>query len=97
VRIQPVSDAIAEALGLPDAGGALVNEVTMGGPAAEAGLKEGDVVLPVDGETVTDPRELVFAVADEPIGAEGRPALLRVFRDGAFRFVAVSLTAPDGG
>lgn len=94
VRIQPVSDAIAQALGLPDTDGALINEVTQGGPAAKAGLQEGDVVLAVDGETIEDPRDLVFATADEQIGAE---ATLAVWRDGARKDLSVTIGRQPGG
>jgi serine protease Do len=94
VRIQPVSDAIAQALGLPDTDGALINEVTQGGPAAKAGLQEGDVVLAVDGETIEDPRDLVFATADEQIGAE---ATLAVWRDGARKDLLVTIGRQPGG
>jgi putative serine protease PepD len=49
------------------AAGAVVAEVAQGSPAAEAGLRQGDVITSIDGETVTDPEDLVAAIsADEP-------------------------------
>jgi serine protease Do len=80
VRIQSVTESLATVLGLDAAEGALVNEVTPGGPAAEAGLEPGDVVLSVAGENVEDPRELIFAVANRQIGQE---TSFTVWRDGA--------------
>jgi serine protease Do len=68
VRIQPVSPEIAEGLGLPTTQGALVAEVTKGGPAAQAGLANGDLVTGFDGKPVPDDRALPRIVADTPIG-----------------------------
>ncbi|MEM7237035.1 MAG: trypsin-like peptidase domain-containing protein, partial [Pseudomonadota bacterium] len=49
VRIQQVNDEMAEALGLDEAMGALVADVTAGGPAQEAGIEAGDVIIKFDG------------------------------------------------
>ena len=72
VRIQTVNDELAEALGLEKPMGALVAEVTPGGPAAEAGIKSGDVILNFDGKDVTEMRELPRLVADTR-SRQGRP------------------------
>lgn len=58
VQIQPVTEDIAESLGLADAKGALVNEPQPDAPAAAAGVQAGDVVTAVNGDTVEGPREL---------------------------------------
>ncbi len=68
VRIQQVTPEIAEGLGLPTTQGALVNDVTKGGPAAQAGLANGDLVTGFDGKPVPDDRVLPRIVADTPIG-----------------------------
>ncbi|MEO0744205.1 MAG: trypsin-like peptidase domain-containing protein, partial [Pseudomonadota bacterium] len=68
VQIQPVSEAIAGALGLDDMSGAMINDVTPDGPADAAGVQAGDVVLSVNGAAISDPRDLVFSVADLAIG-----------------------------
>jgi serine protease Do len=68
VRIQPVTQEIADGLGLPTTQGALVNSVTGGGPAAKAGLSNGDLVVSFDGKPVPDDRALPRIVADTPIG-----------------------------
>ncbi|WP_411234928.1 Do family serine endopeptidase [Marivita sp. S0852] len=93
VQIQPVSDAIASALGLGDTSGALVNDVTQGGPAAEAGVQSGDVVLSVEGSDIADPRDLIFSIADLAIGQE---ASLTVWRDGQERELAVEIGRQPG-
>ncbi len=54
---------IADSLGLDKAKGALVNSAQAGTPAAKAGLKAGDVVQAVNGEPVTDARELSRKIA----------------------------------
>jgi serine protease Do len=88
VQIQPVDDTLAEALGLGDATGVLVADVTAGGPAAEAGLAPGDVIVSVAGEEVDDPRGLTFAVADLPVG---EPVTVTYLRDGARSETEVTL------
>jgi serine protease Do len=67
VRIQQVTDEIAESLGMGAARGALVAGVTEKGPAAEAGIQPGDVILSFDGKPVTEMRDLPRLVADSNI------------------------------
>ena len=67
VRIQTVTDELAESLGLSEARGALVASVTDGGPAEDAGLKQGDVILAFDGKDVDEMRKLPRIVAETPI------------------------------
>ena len=68
VRIQAVTPDIAEGLGLPTTSGALVAEVTPNGPAAKAGLKNGDLITGFNGKPVPDSRTLPRVVADSPVG-----------------------------
>ncbi|UFM63677.1 DegQ family serine endoprotease [Paracoccus sp. MA] len=85
VKIQPVTDDIAESLGLADARGAMVTDVPAG-PAADAGMKAGDVITSFAGGEVKDPRDLVRRVADAPVGEavdvvvqrDGKPVELQV-------------------
>ncbi len=67
VRIQAVTDEIAESLGLDKAKGALVASVTDKGPAQVAGIKPGDVVLSFNGKDVSDMRRLPRLVAETPV------------------------------
>ena len=70
VRIQQVTDEIAESLGLNRARGALVAGVTDGGPAEKGGLESGDVVLKFDNKDVTEMRRLPRLVAETPVDKE---------------------------
>jgi len=68
VRIQTVTEELAEGLRLESAQGALVASVTEGGPAEAAGIEQGDVVLEFNGRIVPDMRKLPRMVAETPIG-----------------------------
>ncbi len=68
VKIQQVTTEIAEGLGLSNTRGALVTNVTGGGPGARAGLRNGDLITGFDGKPVGDERALPRIVADTPIG-----------------------------
>lgn len=70
VRIQSVSDEIAESLGLDRARGALVASVTADGPAEAAGLKAGDVILSFNDHDVPEMRDLPRIVAETSIDSE---------------------------
>ena len=77
VRIQPVTQEIAEGLGLPTTQGALVSDVTKDGPAAKAGLINGDLITGFDSKPVADDRALPRIVADTPIGKSVNIDVLR--------------------
>jgi serine protease Do len=68
VRIQTVTDEIAESMGLDEARGALVASVTAGGPAELAEIEPGDVVLEFDGKRIDRMRGLPRIVAETSIG-----------------------------
>ncbi len=68
VRIQQVTSDIAEGMGLSSASGALVADVTAGGPADKAGLRDGDVITGFDGKPIPDSRTLPRIVADTGVG-----------------------------
>ena len=70
VRIQTVTEEIAESMGLDDALGALVASVTGGGPAESADIQPGDVILSFDGKQIDRMRGLPRIVAETPIGKE---------------------------
>lgn len=93
VMIQPVTEDIAQAVGLSDKGGALVSAVTADTPAAKAGLKVGDVILSVDGKDVSTPRDLSLRIAETKPGDK---ADLTVWRDGGKTSVDVTTASlPD--
>jgi serine protease Do len=71
-----------------DATGVLVTDVAPGSPAAEKGLRPGDVIVEANRESVSEPREVSEAVRDAAENDEGS-VLLLVRRDGQDRFVAL--------
>lgn len=77
VNIQPVTPDIAQRAGLPGPWGALVTNVTPNGPAARAGIHNGDVVVVFDGKKIPDPRTLSRAAAAAPIGKTVNVEVLR--------------------
>ncbi|MEY8839459.1 PDZ domain-containing protein, partial [Cribrihabitans sp. XS_ASV171] len=87
VRIQDVTEDMAEAMGLPQSGGALISEVPEG-PAKEAGLLAGDVITSFDGVEVEDTRGLVRQVGETTVGKTVRVVVLR---DGATKTIRVTL------
>jgi serine protease Do len=90
VSIQTVSEDMARSFGLPKAYGALVNDVVAGGPAAKAGIMQGDVITSFGGNQVKDVRQLQRMVGDAPIGKKVEVGL---YRDGKQLKVYVT-TAP---
>jgi serine protease Do len=82
VRIQDVTDDVAEALGLASAKGALVSDVPEG-PAMDAGMQAGDVIVSFDGREVEDTRGLVRQV--------GKAVRVVVNRDGTTQTLLVTL------
>ena len=68
VRIQQVTDDIAESLGMDSAKGALVAGIIEGGPIKEGEIEPGDVIIRFDGREVASMRELPRVVAETPVG-----------------------------
>jgi serine protease Do len=77
VRIQTVTEEIAESLGLDESAGALVASVTPGGPAEVAEIQPGDVILEFDKKKIDRMRGLPRIVAETPIGKEVEVAIWR--------------------
>jgi serine protease Do len=88
VRIQPVTDEVAESLGLDRARGALVSGVVEGGPVENEAIRAGDVILTFDGRPVGEMRDLPRVVAESPVGKE---VDVVVMRDGKEETVKVTL------
>ncbi|MCL4766422.1 MAG: Do family serine endopeptidase [Hyphomicrobiaceae bacterium] len=64
VRIQTIDEDTAASLGLAEPKGALVNDVTPNGPAAAAGLRSQDAILAINGDPISDSRELARKIAE---------------------------------
>ena len=90
VQIQPVTADIAESLGLENAKGALISDLTAGSPALKAGLKSGDTILKVEGKDISDARDLAKVIAQI---APGKKIDLAIIRDGKPQTVSVILDA----
>jgi Do/DeqQ family serine protease len=88
---QGVTADIAQSLGLPRPEGVLVKDVAPGGPAAQAGLRVGDVVLQVGGHAIDDPEGLRFRVATL---APDTPARLTLWRAGQIRDIVATVIQP---
>jgi len=92
VRIQTVNDELAEGLRLPQAKGALVANVTPGGPAEKAGIKQGDVILKFDGKDVDAMRTLPRMVAETPINKKVDVIIIRQGKEMTVQVVLGELT-----
>jgi len=68
VAMQPITPALAKALGLQATDGVLVATVTPDSPAARGGVAQGDVITAFNGKPINSPRDLAFAVADTRSG-----------------------------
>jgi serine protease Do len=88
VQIQPVTQDIADSMGLKQAEGALVADPQKGGPAAKAGIEAGDVITAVNGQSIKDARELARIIGGI---APGSTATLDVLHKGKNEVVSLTL------
>jgi Do/DeqQ family serine protease len=75
--LQILSKEIADNLGLERASGALLADIDPKGPAAEAGLKRGDVIVSVDGLAADDPESVGYRLATKPLGGQAALGVIR--------------------
>jgi serine protease Do len=78
-RIQPVTDDIAETVGLDKSRGAMIAAIDPGSPAVQAKLQPGDIILSYDGKPIERSRQLPRLVADTP---PDKPVKVTIWRDG---------------
>ncbi len=88
VMIQKVTPEIAESLGIDHPHGALVADIMKDGPAREAGINVGDVIVEFDGHTVKDSNELPLLVARTGVG---KSVSVTVLRDGKEKNLSVRI------
>ena len=93
VMIQDVTPTLAKEFKLKEPTGALVGEVVPNGPAAKAGLKDGDVVLDFNGKKVADSRHLKLTVGETKPGAT---VPVKVWRDGSIKTLEVTIKQLPG-
>ena len=77
VRIQTVTDEIAESLNIKPARGALIAGIDDKGPAKPAGIEPGDVIVTFDGKDIKEPKDLSRVVADTAVGKEVDVVIIR--------------------
>jgi serine protease Do len=94
VRIQPVTDEIAESLGMPSAKGALVAGIIKGGPVDNGVIQPGDVITKFDGRDVNEMRDLPRVVAESPVG---KAVDVLIVRKGEEQTVKVTLGRLEDG
>src|SRR5271156_6241906 len=88
IHIQEVTPELARAFGLKQGGGVLVGDVAPNTPAANAGLKKGDVILQLNGATVDAPNQLQVQISQF---APGTPIKLQLWHNGASQNVSLKL------
>ncbi len=94
VRIQNVTEDIADSLGMSKAAGAMITDITEGGPAEKSALKVGDAIIGVNEQPIKNSRDLARKVASlEPNDV----AEVLVMRDGGERTIDVKLGTFPGG
>jgi serine protease Do len=77
MSIADVTEEIREAFDLPEARGALVQSVEAGKPADRAGVRNGDVVIEIDGRPIRNNRELIDYISYLPVGTEVKITVVR--------------------
>ncbi|MCY0094357.1 DegQ family serine endoprotease [Hoeflea sp. J2-29] len=94
VRIQPVTEDIAESLGMDEARGALVAGIIRGGPVDDGSIEAGDVIIRFDGKDIDAMRDLPRVVAESPVG---NAVDVVVIRKGEEQTVKVTLGRLEDG
>jgi serine protease Do len=88
VNIQNINDTTAEIFGMDRPHGALVGQVVAGSPAEDADIRQGDVIVTIDGAQVKDVEDLQLKIVDH---APGTKVDLGILRDGKERTINVKL------
>jgi serine protease Do len=93
VQIQPVTEDLAEGLGMAEAKGAIISDVTTDSPALKAGLQQGDTILKANGKEIADARDLSKTIA----GVKPGSAIpIEVLRDGKPETITVTIGTMPG-
>jgi serine protease Do len=94
VKIQSVTDDIAESMGMGTPHGALIADVTKTGPAEKAGIEAGDVVIEFDGRPIKEMKDLPRIVAETDIG---KSVVVKLLRQGKEVSVSVAVGRLEDG
>jgi len=93
VGIEKLTPQLAEEVGAPNTGGALVSRMTRDSEVYDAGLRPGDVIITFNGQSVTDPSHLNRLVLDAKIGSQATVVALRDGRRMEFKLPIVSTSS----
>jgi serine protease Do len=96
VRVQSVTEEIAETMGMGRPRGALIAGVTADGPAARGGIQTGDVVIRFGARDIGEMRDLPRVVAETPVGQEVPVTVLRNGREQSLTVTVGRLDEADG-
>ena len=94
VQIQEIDQSLAQSFGLPESQGALVSNVEPGGPADKAGIRNGDVIISVNGEKIKQMTELPAAIAAKKPGSKVQ---IDIWRGGKEQSLEVVVGSFDKG
>ncbi|HEX3673931.1 MAG TPA: DegQ family serine endoprotease [Rhizomicrobium sp.] len=97
VRVQNLTPDLAEGMGIGGSSGALVADVTSGGPADKAGIKNGDVIVTFDGKPVPDSRALPREVAETPAGKAVTVDIMRGGKKQTLHALVAKMQDDDNG
>ncbi len=92
-KLQAVTPEIAESMSLKRPSGVLVASITPNSPAARGGLRTGDLIVAIDGQTVDDPNAFDYRFATKPLGGQAQVGLVRSGKE--VTAAIPLLTAPD--
>jgi Do/DeqQ family serine protease len=92
-KLQALTAEIADNLGLKRPAGALVAGVVPASPAARAGLRTGDVIVSIDGQSVDDSNAFDYRFATRPLGGQAQLGVIRAGKD--VKLAVALLAAPD--
>jgi serine protease Do len=88
-----VTPEIARSFGLKELKGALVSDVSPGGPAASGGLKRGDIIVSFDGKEIKEMNDLPIIVAGTPVGKTVEVKILREGKEVPLKVTVAEMTA----
>ena len=88
VGLEPVDESLAPAVGIPQGRGEIVRTIVPNGPAAMAGMQQGDVIVKVNGQQVTPDQTVSYLVANQKVGSR---VPIEIIRNGKHGTVYVTL------